>query len=79
MKGRGIHAGIYRPCFKPEAGEIVLPLGTVELKAEADQLVITLRPLDGADLEKFKQVIEEHLDRFAHKEAPLEYSWRAAD
>jgi hypothetical protein len=65
--------------FTPEAGEIVLPLGTVELKAEADQLEITLRPLDGADLEKFKQVIEEHLDRFAHKEAPLEYSWRAAD
>ncbi len=65
--------------FTPDAGEIALPLGKVDLKAETGQLVIRLHPLEGADIDKFKQVVEEHLDRFAHKEAPLDYSWRAAD
>ena len=65
--------------FTPEAGEIALPLGKVTLKAEPEQLVIALYPLEGADIETFKQVVEDHLDRFAHKEAPLGFSWRAAD
>lgn len=65
--------------FTPETGEIVLPLGQVQLKAETDRLVITLHALEGADSDRFKQVVEEHLDRFAHKEAPLDFSWRAAD
>lgn len=65
--------------FTSEAGEVALPLGKVELKAETDQLVIRLHPQDGADIKKFKQVVEDHLDRFAHKEAPLDYSWRTAD
>lgn len=65
--------------FTPEAGEIVLPLGKVELIAMSDQLEIRLHPLAGADHDSFKRVVAEHLDRFAHKEAPLDYRWRAAD
>lgn len=65
--------------FTPEVGDIVLPLGRITLKADADRLIVMLYPREGADLAKFKHVVEDHLDRFAHKEAPLEYSWRAAN
>jgi hypothetical protein len=37
---------------------------------------VTIEPKEDADVERFKQVVAEHLDRFAFREAPLRFDWR---
>jgi hypothetical protein len=37
---------------------------------------VTIEPQDGTDVERFKQVVADHLDRFAFREAPLTFDWK---
>ncbi|MES2172893.1 MAG: DUF2218 domain-containing protein [Pseudomonadota bacterium] len=62
--------------FSPEKGVIAFPMGPIRMAAQADALVVTLEPNEDADVEKFKQVVADHLDRFAFKEAPLPFDWQ---
>lgn len=62
--------------FTPEAGDVAMPMGRLTLKAEADRLDIALYPDDGADIERMKSVVADHLDRFAFREAPLAFNWQ---
>lgn len=61
--------------FDATRGTIDLPFGKVTMAAEADALAVTLDPVEGADVERFQQVVAEHLDRFAFREAPLAFAW----
>ena len=62
--------------FTLEQGRIDLPLGPVLLAANDETLTLSLDPADGADIARFKQVVEDHLDRFAFRETPLPYDWQ---
>ncbi|QGP77661.1 DUF2218 domain-containing protein [Sphingobium sp. CAP-1] len=62
--------------FDPEKGEIAFPMGPIRMAATPDALVVTLEPNPDADVERFKQVVADHLDRFAFREAPLPFAWQ---
>jgi hypothetical protein len=57
--------------------DIPLPFGPVRLAAEPDALLITLEPDPDADLARMKEVVENHLNRFAFREGELVYAWSA--
>jgi len=38
--------------------------------------VLTVKIEPNHDVERFKQVLADHLDRFALREAPLQFEWR---
>jgi hypothetical protein len=61
--------------FDATRGTVTLPFGTLEMAAQPDALAVTLDPVEGADVERFQQVVAEHLDRFAFREAPLPFAW----
>lgn len=64
--------------FDADQGHIVFPMGSIDLAATADALSVTLHPHTDADVAQFKQVVADHLDRFAFREAPLPFDWTAA-
>ena len=51
-------------------------MGPIRMKAEPEALVVTIEPKADADVERFKQVVADHLDRFAFREAPLTFDWQ---
>jgi hypothetical protein len=62
--------------FDAEKSAIAFPMGALRMEAQADALVVTLDPAPEADIDRFKQVVADHLDRFAFKEAPLAFDWK---
>ena len=62
--------------FDPQAGTIALPFGKTDLRAEPDTLVVTIHIADGADAERPKKVVEDHLNRFAFREGELQFDWK---
>ena len=64
--------------FDESHGEIPLPLGTAVLDAGADALTVACTALEGGDLARLQQVVADYLDRFAFREAPLPFAWKAA-
>ena len=63
----------------PKGGMIDLPLGRVTLIARADELSVELEPSKCADEDRLRRVVEEHLNRFAFREAPLSFVWEPAE
>lgn len=61
--------------FTTERGSIDLPLGRVEMEAGPDRLDVSLAAAPGQE-EKMRQVFEDHINRFAFREAPLPFEWR---
>ncbi|WP_066700321.1 DUF2218 domain-containing protein [Sphingobium amiense] len=62
--------------FDADKSVIAFPMGALRMEAQADALIVTLDPTPEADVERFKQVVADHLDRFAFKEAPLAFDWK---
>lgn len=62
--------------FDTEQGEIAFPMGLIRMAAQPEALIVTLEPNADADIARFKQVVADHLDRFAFREAPLPFDWR---
>lgn len=62
--------------FDAEQGLIPFPMGPIRMKVEPEALVVTIEPKADADVERFKQVVADHLDRFAFREAPLTFDWQ---
>jgi hypothetical protein len=63
--------------FTPVAATIELPLGRCELTADAQALDVALTGAPDADMNRFKAVVAEHLQRFGHRET-LTFDWRDA-
>lgn len=61
--------------FDPQSGTIALPFGKTDLRAEPHSLFITIHLNDGADTERPKKVVEDHLNRFAFREGELQFDW----
>jgi hypothetical protein len=62
--------------FDAEAGQIMLPFGTTDLRAGEDALDIIVTLNDDADPARAQQVIADHLNRFAFREGELVFDWK---
>ncbi len=61
--------------FDAEKGTVELASSRVILTATPDELRVDLEVNNLDDLPRMKQVVAEHLDRFAFREAPLPFVW----
>lgn len=74
--------------FTPETGTVVFPRNargadwpgdaTLTLQAHDDSLECRLEASADEQLEALKGAVARHLDRFAFREAPLQFDWRNA-
>lgn len=65
--------------FTPEHGEVKLPDGAVAtMDAGPEALDVRIEAGDAETLERMKDVVARHLDRFAFREAPLPFDWKDA-
>ena len=62
--------------FDRAQGKVKLPLGELRLTAMPDGLQIELTGAKEEDIPRAKEVVASHLDRFAFREAPLDFVWR---
>jgi uncharacterized protein len=63
--------------FTEEEGSIVFPNGSqLAMRAASDTLDLELAVPADQDAARMRKVVEEHLDRFAFREAPLTFDWR---
>ena len=65
--------------FSPDAGQIRFPAGVATMQARADELLVTIETEDPEMVERLKDTVARHLDRFAFREAPLPFEWSAAE
>jgi len=62
--------------FSAEEGRIAFPNGAVlEMRADTATLDIALTVPEGEDVDRMRDVVSSHLDRFAFREAPLTFDW----
>ena len=74
--------------FTPEHGTVTFPRDArgadwpgdalVTFDASADTLEVRIDASADGQLEALKDAVARHLDRFAFREAPLTFDWRAA-
>ena len=74
--------------FTPERGTVVFPHnarganfpadGRASFEAGEATLTVRIDASSAEQLEALKQVVASHLDRFAFREAPLAFDWKAA-
>jgi hypothetical protein len=61
--------------FDPAQGSITFDIGDVRLTAEGERLTIALTAPGGEQLERLKDIVIRHLERFAFREE-LAVEWR---
>ena len=61
--------------FTPEQGSVTLPFGELAMLATAATLDVRITLADEDMAERAKEVVANHLDRFAFREAPLPFDW----
>ena len=54
---------------------IALPAGKVFLEASDSLLGLRIEAPAERDLDRLAEVVEQHIDRFAHREGGLAYNW----
>lgn len=65
--------------FSEEEGHVAFSdVAALALRADSQTLDLELTTPD-ADAERMRKVVEEHIDRFAFREAPLTYDWSSRD
>ncbi|WP_242096851.1 MULTISPECIES: DUF2218 domain-containing protein [unclassified Sphingomonas] len=63
--------------FSEQEGTIDFPSGArLAMRAESESLDVILTVPEGEDVERMREVVASHLDRFAFREAPLTFDWR---
>jgi hypothetical protein len=62
--------------FDAQKGVVHFPTAVATMTALPEALAVSIEAEDGAVLERMKNVVAEHLDRFAFREAPLTFDWR---
>lgn len=64
--------------YSEQEGRIAFPNGSLlEMRADSETLDVLLTVPDGEDTTQMRDVVARHLDRFAFREAPLTFDWRA--
>lgn len=59
-----------------DTGTVTFPTAVATVAAGPDAIHVSLSGEDRAGLDKLKDVVADHLDRFAFREAPLTYEWK---
>lgn len=62
--------------FDAQHGRASLPLGEAKFTANEHDLTIRCEVPEGGNLDQLQQVVIDHLDRFAFREANLMFDWR---
>lgn len=62
--------------FDDAHGRVELPNCHTAMAVEPDALVVTLTVEDPDAVDRMQQVVADHLDRFAFREAPLAFDWK---
>ena len=64
--------------FDAEKGTVDFPNGArLEMRADSETLDCLLTVPEDGDAARMRTVVQEHLDRFAFREAPLSFDWRS--
>lgn len=63
--------------FDDQSADIALRGNRVEMRAEPAALVVTLTTGPEGDTVRLRQIFENHINRFAFREAPLPFEWTA--
>ncbi len=58
-------------------GIVRFPNAVATMKADAEALTVTVEAEEDETLQRMKGVVASHLDRFAFREAPLPFEWKA--
>ena len=56
-------------------GVVRFPSASAQMQADDAALTVIVEAEDAETLERMKDVVARHLDRFAFREAPLPFSW----
>ena len=65
--------------FLEEEGRIAFPNGAVlEMRTDSETLDVALTVPEGEDVDRMREVVSSHLDRFAFREAPLTFDWTSS-
>jgi hypothetical protein len=62
--------------FSETRGQVRFPTAVATMEASADALV-SIETDDTESIERLKQIVANHLDRSAFREAPLPFEWSA--
>lgn len=65
--------------FSATRGEVRFPSAVATMEASADLLLVTIETDDPGSVERLKEIVTQHLDRFAFREAPLPFEWSATE
>jgi len=65
--------------FSESRGQVRFPSAVATMEAGADALLVTIETDEAESLERLKEVVAHHLDRFAFREAPLPFEWSAME
>lgn len=63
--------------FSKTRGQVRFPSAVATLEASEDALLVSIETDDTESIERLKEVVANHLDRFAFREAPLPFEWSA--
>lgn len=61
--------------YEDGIGTVNFESAIVTFTATGNHLQIVIEATDGEAVERYKGVVQSHLDRFAFKEAPLTFAW----
>jgi uncharacterized protein len=61
--------------FEEDTGVVTFDSAVATMKAEAQSIEVSIRGEDREAIERLKDVVARHLDRFAFREAPLAFDW----
>ncbi|CAN5343607.1 DUF2218 domain-containing protein [soil metagenome] len=61
--------------FDAHQGVVHFPTAVATMTALPDTLAVSIEAEDAEVLERMKDVVAKHLDRFAFREAPLPFAW----
>ncbi len=61
-----------------QRGVVTFPEAKAVMTTDATSLTVELDAVSDEVLERMKGVVSSHLDRFAFREAPLPFDWKAA-
>jgi uncharacterized protein len=61
--------------FSETRGQVRFPSALVTMEASADALLVSIETDEAESVERLKEIVANHLDRFAFREAPLPFEW----
>ena len=61
--------------FSETKGQVPSPSAVATMEANADELLVCVEADDAESVERLKEIVAQHLDRFAFREAPLPFEW----